>query len=59
MVSAISVQEKASWPEISFAARRGSIIEVKQAIGKPSKIKKPIDWIFISFIFMILTGKLM
>ena len=28
--------------EISFEALKGSIIEVRQAIGKPSKIKKPI-----------------
>ena len=28
--------------DISFEALKGSIIDVRQAIGKPSKIKKPI-----------------
>ena len=40
-VSAIKVQVNASRPAISLAARRGSMADVRQAIGKPGKIRKP------------------
>jgi len=44
--SEINCQPNAVCPRISLAARSGSIIDVRQAIGNPGKIKKPIWDIF-------------
>jgi len=47
-VSEISFQAKTSAPAISFAARNGSIADVRHDIGKPGKIRKPRTIFFLS-----------
>jgi hypothetical protein len=46
--SDISCQLKLSVPDTSLATRSGSIIEVRHAIGNPSKIRKLI-WVVFTF----------